>query len=176
VTLHKITEIYTELLSICPNITSKFCITKLTPCARTWRFITALTTARHRSLSWDSRIQSTPPKPISLRSILIPSYHLRLGLPSGLFPSGFPTKTFWKRYGCPKVAISDGQSTFLYESPDTKACGDLSLKHIISSLRRVQQKTNEFPTKLVHEQCSHNMYKRENVAEVKGKYKMQIFS
>jgi hypothetical protein len=39
--------------------------------ARTRRFITALTTARHRSLSWDSRIQSTPPKPISLRSILI---------------------------------------------------------------------------------------------------------
>jgi hypothetical protein len=36
-----------------------------------------------------------PPKPISLRSILIPSYHLRLGLSSGLFPSGFPTKTLY---------------------------------------------------------------------------------
>jgi hypothetical protein len=56
-------------------------------------FITALTIARHRSLSWASRIQSTLPKPISQRSILIPSSHLRLGLPSGLFPSGFPTKT-----------------------------------------------------------------------------------
>jgi hypothetical protein len=30
------------------------------------------------------------PQPISLRSIMIPSSHLRLGLPSGLFP----TKTF----------------------------------------------------------------------------------
>jgi hypothetical protein len=59
--------------------------------ARTRRFITALTTARHRSLSWTSRIQSTPPKPISLRYVLIPSSHLRLGLPSGLFPSDFPT-------------------------------------------------------------------------------------
>jgi hypothetical protein len=34
-----------------------------------------------------------PPQPIYLRSILIPSSHLRLGLPSGLFPSGFHTKT-----------------------------------------------------------------------------------
>ena len=57
------------------------------------RFITALTTARHLSLSWASPIQSTCPHPTSRRSILILSTHLRLRLPSGLFPSGFPTKT-----------------------------------------------------------------------------------
>jgi hypothetical protein len=33
-----------------------------------------------------------PPQPISPRSLFIPSSHLRLGLSSGLFPSGFPTK------------------------------------------------------------------------------------
>jgi hypothetical protein len=35
------------------------------------------------------------PQPISPRSILIPSSHLRIGLPSDLFPSGFPTKTLY---------------------------------------------------------------------------------
>ena len=44
-------------------------------------------------LTWDSLIQSTPPLPTSWRSILILSSHLHLGLPSGLFPSDFPTKT-----------------------------------------------------------------------------------
>ena len=58
-------------------------------------FITALTSFRHLSLSWASPIQSIYPHPISWRSILILSTHLSLGLPSGLFPSGFPTKTLY---------------------------------------------------------------------------------
>ena len=61
----------------------------------TRRFITALTSVRHLSLSWASPIQSPYPHPTSWRSIPILSTHLRLGLPSGLFPSGFPTKTLY---------------------------------------------------------------------------------
>ena len=61
----------------------------------TRRFSTALTSVRHLSLSCASPIQSTYPHPTSWRSILILSTHLRLGLPSGLFPSGFPTKTLY---------------------------------------------------------------------------------
>ena len=61
----------------------------------TRRFITALTSVRHLSLSWASPIQSIYPHPTSWRSILILSTHLRLGLPSGLLPSGFPTKTLY---------------------------------------------------------------------------------
>jgi hypothetical protein len=39
--------------------------------------------------------ESNPSHLISLRSILILSTHLRLGLPSGLFPSGFPTNILY---------------------------------------------------------------------------------
>ena len=61
----------------------------------TQRFITALTSVRHLSLSWASPIQSINPRPTSWRFILILSTHLRLGLPSGVFPSVFPTKTLY---------------------------------------------------------------------------------
>jgi hypothetical protein len=61
----------------------------------TRRFITAFTSARHLSLSWASPIQSIPPRPTSWKSILILSSYLCLGLPSGLFPSGFLTKILY---------------------------------------------------------------------------------
>ena len=52
------------------------------------RFITAFTSARQMSLSWAKSIQSISLHPTPWRSILILSSHLRLSLPSGLFPSG----------------------------------------------------------------------------------------
>jgi hypothetical protein len=57
----------------------------------TRRFNTVFTRALHWSLSWAISIQSTPSHPISLRSILILSTHLRLGYPSSRFTSGFCT-------------------------------------------------------------------------------------
>ena len=65
------------------------------------RFITALRSVRHLSLSWANTIQSTYPHPTSWRSFLILSTHLSLGLPSGLFPSGFPTKTLYAPHSSP---------------------------------------------------------------------------
>ena len=67
----------------------------------TRRLITALTSARHLSLSWAHPIQSIYPHPTSWRSILILYTHLRLGLPSGLFLSGFPTKTLYTTLSSP---------------------------------------------------------------------------
>ena len=57
----------------------------------TRRFITAVTTARHLSLFWAISIQSVLRHPTSWWSILILYSHPRLCLPSGLFPSDFPT-------------------------------------------------------------------------------------
>jgi hypothetical protein len=46
-------------------------------------------------VSWARPIQSTPPNSIPKRYILMLSILLRLGLHSGLFPSGFPTNNLY---------------------------------------------------------------------------------
>jgi hypothetical protein len=73
-------------------------------------FITEFARALHWSQSWARSMQSTLPHPSSLKSILIFSSDLLLGLPKGLFPSGFP---IWihllsKRATCPAYLIIMG--------------------------------------------------------------------
>jgi hypothetical protein len=77
------------------KLTGLLLVKKFPAIHRTRRFLTTLTSARHLSLSWASPMQSSHPHPTSWSSILILSSHLCLGFPSGLFPSGFHTKTLY---------------------------------------------------------------------------------
>ena len=78
------------------------------------------------------------PHPTSCRSILILSSHLCLGLPSGLIPSGFPTKTLYTsllypiRAKCPAHLISALYNLIFNNFS----------KQYISSLKMVQRHRN----------------------------------
>jgi len=52
--------------------------------------------------------------PTSLRSVLILSSHLRLGLLSGCFPASLPTKSLYVRHLCPICAICPAHLILLY--------------------------------------------------------------
>ena len=98
----------------------------------TWMFITALTNVRHLSLSWASPIQSIYPHPTSWRSILILSTHLLLGLPNGLFPSGFPTKTLYTPSPHPYAPHAQPISFFsilFWKSETWRCASDITLKY-----------------------------------------------
>ena len=81
------------------------------------RFITTFTSACHLSLSWASSIQSIPPPPTSWISIVILPSHLLLCLPSGLFPSDFPTKTLYTPLLSPIRATCRGYLLFDFITP-----------------------------------------------------------
>jgi hypothetical protein len=68
-------------------------VTKYPTFYGTWGFIIMFTRALHWSLSWAKWLHTF--HPISVRSIPILSPHLHLGLPLGLFSSGFLTKILY---------------------------------------------------------------------------------
>ena len=114
--LHPITYLLTYLLTPWSKVLLEkligFQLVKKFPAFHgTLRFITAFTSARHLSISWASSIPSIPPHPTSWKSILILSPNLRLGLPSGLFPSSFSTISLYTtlfspiRATCPTYLI-----------------------------------------------------------------------
>ena len=103
----------------------------------TRRFITALTSVRQLFLSWASPIQSIYPHHTSWRSILILSTHLRLGLPSGLFPSGFPTKTLYTPSPHPYAPHAQPISFFSILSPAkywVRSKNHLAPRYAVSSI------------------------------------------
>ena len=90
-----LTYLLTPWSRVLNNLTGFQLVKKFPAFYGTRKFITAFTNAHQLSLSWASSIHSIPPHHTSWRSILILSSHLRLGLPSGSFPSGFHTKTLY---------------------------------------------------------------------------------
>ena len=95
----------------------------------TRRFITALTSVRNLSLSWASPIQSIYPHPTYCRSILILSTNLRLGLPSGLLPSGSPTKTLYTPLSSPIRATCPAHLQYVYYSSHNHAVRFRNIGH-----------------------------------------------
>ena len=97
--LYALTTLHTYLLTpwcrvLLEKLTGLQLVKKFLAFHETRKFITALTSVHHLSLSCASPIQPVYPHPTSWRSILILSTHLRLGLHTCLLPSGFPSKTF----------------------------------------------------------------------------------
>ena len=82
----------------------------------TRRFLTVPTSARHLSLSWANSIQSPQLPPTSWRAILILSSHLRLGLPNGLFLTGFPIRTLCTPLHIPTLREGKVVSACLWNS------------------------------------------------------------
>ena len=123
--------------SILEKLTGLQLVKKFPAFHGTRTFTTALTSVRHLSLSWTSPIQSIYPHPTSWRSILILSTHLRLGLHSGLLPSGFPTKTLYTPSPHPYVPHAQPISFFSILSPAqywVRCTNHLAPRYTISSI------------------------------------------
>jgi len=90
---HSVSYLPTVWNRVSPWEAYRFSVKKFPSFCETRKFITTFTTDRHVSLSLVKSVQSKPPHLTSSGSNLLFSCHLRLGLPRGLFPLGFPSNT-----------------------------------------------------------------------------------
>ena len=70
-------------------------------------------------------------------SIITLSFHLRLGIPSGLFPSGFPTKILYTPIPCPYALLAPPISFFSILSPAQywmRSTDHLAPRYAVSSI------------------------------------------
>lgn len=106
---------------------------------RTSRFITVFIGAFHWSLSWAKLIQFIESHHISLRLIFILSSNLHLGLPSGLFLSGFPTKNLFTLLFAPMHATCPAHFILLHSENKLSMITKASVEnyHLIRILLRV---------------------------------------
>jgi hypothetical protein len=78
------------------------------------------------------------PHPTSRRSTLILSFHLRLGLPSGLFRSGFPTKTLYSlKINCFKRNCNIRLHSLCHEYPEPLSRASVYAGHSAPVFRRL---------------------------------------
>jgi hypothetical protein len=81
----------------------------------TWRSITVFTRARHLPPSWSwTRLNYFTHSHISWRHTLILPTHLRLCLPSSLFPSSFQTKTMYALLLAPPKCVTCSAHLLLF--------------------------------------------------------------
>jgi hypothetical protein len=122
---------------------------------------------RHLSLSWAGSIQSIPPHPTSWRVILILSYYLRLGLPSVIFTSGFPTNTLYTPLLSPYVLHASPISFFSILSPEqywVRSIGHYAPHYVVFSRTYVHIMSNLVRAEALHmyHQASYGCLKNYN--------------
>jgi len=108
-----VVEIYWELINLLSpwttalleKLTGPQLVKKFPTFYRAQRFITTFRSTRHLPLSWARSVQSLPSHHTYWRSIFILSPCLHLGLPSGLHPSGLPTKFLYSNLLSPIYAV-----------------------------------------------------------------------